>query len=130
MKKLLVLITAMAFVVLGTGLALAGEYHAGNTNFCADCHTMHFSMQHGFSGGTVTSGPGTQGGNWLSATGPNQFLLKAPPNELCLACHDGQIFAPDVLGANTNASPTQGRRAGALNDVALGAPNDTWKGHT
>ena len=31
---------------------------------------------------------------------------------------------------NTNASPSQGREAGALNDAALGAPYETWKGHT
>jgi Doubled CXXCH motif (Paired_CXXCH_1) len=35
-----------------------------------------------------------------------------------------------VLGTNTNASPTQGRSAGAVNDPALGAPYEHWKGHT
>jgi hypothetical protein len=57
-------------------------------------------------------------------------LLKAPANQLCLSCHDGQTFAPDVLGLNTNASPSQGRSAGALNDPALGTPYEEWKGHT
>jgi hypothetical protein len=69
-------------------------------------------------------------GNWLGTTGPNQFLLKAPPNQLCLACHDGQTFAPDVLAINSNASPSQGREAGAINEAASGAPYDMWKGHT
>jgi hypothetical protein len=90
---------------------------------------MHFSMQHGWSGGTVST-TAAPNGNWLSTTGPNEYLLKAPANQLCLSCHDGQSFAPDVLGANNNASPSQGRSAGALNDPALGAPYDNWKGHT
>jgi cytochrome c553 len=56
--------------------------------------------------------------------------LKAPSNLLCLSCHDGQTFAPDVLGFNANASPIQGRNAGALNDTAGASPYQTWKGHT
>ena len=31
------------------------------------------------------------------ASGPFQGLLKASPNDLCLACHDGTGVAPDVL---------------------------------
>ncbi len=124
MKKIL----AVA-AILVAGVAFAGEYHSGTTLVCADCHTMHFSMQHGWAGGTVSTS-GALGGDWLGTTGPNAFLLKAPANQLCLSCHDGQSFAPDVLGTNFNAAPSQGRRAGALNDVALGAPYDAWKGHT
>ena len=110
--------------------AVAGEYHSGATLICADCHTMHFSMQHSFDGTTPVPTTAQQNGNWLGASGPNSFLLKAPANQLCLSCHDGQSFAPDVLGDNSNASPSQGREAGALNEVASGAPYDTWKGHT
>ena len=40
------------------------------------------------------------------------------------------MLAPDVLGVNANASPTNGRSAGALNNPTLGAPYDTFKGHT
>jgi hypothetical protein len=117
---------------------LAGEWHAGATNVCTDCHTMHFSMQHNWDGTTpvptvptnVTSAG--MSGNWLGTVGPNQRLLKAPVNQLCLTCHDGTTFAPDVLGVNTNAgaSVIQGRSAGALNTPALGTPYETWKGHT
>jgi len=86
-------------------------------------------MQHGWGGGAVSTTV-QPNGNWLSASGPNQFLLKAPANQLCLACHDGQSFAPDVLGVNANASPANGRSAGALNDPTQGTPYDQWKGHT
>lgn len=129
MKYLTTMIFAAALVIAAATASTAGEYHSGNNLLCYDCHTMHFSMQHGFDGGAVSTTL-QLGGGWLGTTGPNEFLLKAPANALCLACHDGQTFAPDVLGTNTNASPTQGREAGALNEVALGAPYDAWKGHT
>lgn len=126
MKKLL----AVAFALIAVE-ALAGEWHTGQNNLCTDCHTMHFSMQHTWDGtGTVTNGTPAANGNWLGATGPNHYLLKAPANQLCLACHDGQTFAPDVMGANANPSPTQGRSAGALNDTTGAAPYQTFKGHT
>jgi hypothetical protein len=121
----------LAMVLLLVSGGTTGEYHSGGTLLCYDCHTMHFSMAHGFAG---EAGPPPQtpqaGGFWLGSTGPNEYLLKAPANELCLACHDNQTFAPDVLGVNQNASPSQGRQAGALNRVGLGVPYETWKGHT
>jgi hypothetical protein len=117
-------------VVLGLGgLAWAGDYHVTSTLLCYDCHTMHYSQQHGWAGGSVGTTP-VLGGDWLGASGPNTYLLKAPVNQLCQACHDGQSLAPDVVGANANASPTQGRSAGALNTAALGTPYEAWKGHT
>jgi hypothetical protein len=121
-----------ALFAAAAGIALAGEWHAGSTNVCTDCHTMHFSMQHDWTTGGAVSGSlvGSANGNWIGTVGPNDFLLKLPPNQLCLACHDGQTFAPDVLGNNINPSPTNGRQAGALNDPTQGAPYDTWKGHT
>ncbi|MBI4522598.1 MAG: hypothetical protein HY695_02165 [Deltaproteobacteria bacterium] len=123
----LALLTAVMVIATATA-GTAGEYHAGGTLLCYDCHTMHFSMQHGWGGGAVGTTP-EQGGNWLSTTGPNTFLLKAPANELCLSCHNGSSVAPDVLEANANASPASGRSAGALNETGAG-PYETWKGHT
>jgi hypothetical protein len=128
MKNKLTLFAA-ALAILAVP-AFAGEWHSGTTNLCSDCHTMHFSMQHNWDGTTPVSETAQPNGNWLSATGPNNFLLKAPANELCLQCHDGQTFAPDVLGANTNAAPAGGRSAGAVNESGLGAPYETYKGHT
>jgi hypothetical protein len=130
MRRIMIVMVAFAAVGLWAGLAMAGEYHAGTTNVCYDCHTMHFSMEHGFGGATKPGTTPAPGGDWLSGSGPNIYLLKAPANQLCLACHDGQSFAPDVLGTNINTSPSQGRSAGALNDNALGGPYEPWKGHT
>jgi len=126
----------LALVLLLASSGTTGLYHSGGTLYCYDCHTMHFSMQHNWDGTTPVptspTGSGTAwSGNWLSATGPNEFLLKAPANALCLSCHDGQTFAPDVFEVNTNAgSYTQGREAGALRDTVGAAPYYTWTGHT
>ncbi len=122
--QLLIIAGVILVATMLTGTAPAGEYHSGATLICSDCHTMHFSMQHGWDGGSVGTTP-AQGGSWVGSTGPNAFLLKAPANELCLACHNGQTFAPDVLGANSN--PSYVREAGALTDAT---PYDSWKGHT
>lgn len=130
MRRCFVLAAAVAVVALWAGVAAAGEWHSGSNNFCVDCHTMHFSMSHNWDGTTPVPTTPAPGGNWLGTTGPNNFLLKAPVNQLCTSCHDGQTFAPDVVKANTNASPTQGRSAGALNDAAGGAGYDSYKGHT
>jgi hypothetical protein len=131
MKYLIATIFAAVIVMASASTGTAGLYHTGNTLLCYDCHTMHNSMQHGFGGGAVSTTP-TLGGDWIAnaKADPQKFLLKAPANQLCLACHDGQSFAPDVLGININASPTQGREAGALNDMAGAAPYEPWKGHT
>lgn len=122
-------VTLVLLLLLVTG-GTAGLYHTGGNLLCSDCHTTHFSMQHTWDGTLTVPTTPQPGGNWLGGTGPNEFLLKLPANELCLSCHSGQTFAPDVLGANANASPTEGRQAGALNQAGLGTPYETWKGHT
>jgi hypothetical protein len=123
----------LAVVLLLASGGSTGEYHSGQALLCYDCHTIHFSMQHGWdSNNPVQTTPPTSGntGNWLGTTGPNVHLLKMPANELCLACHNAQAIAPDVLADNANAMPQNGRSAGALNDATVGAPYDIWKGHT
>ncbi len=100
--------------------ASTGEYHYGQTLVCFDCHTMHYSQQHQYDG---TPGQGTPA---LSG-GPNARLLRAAGvNNLCMACHDGQSFAPDVFEGHSNGYV---RQAGALNRVGS-PPYETWKGHT
>ena len=121
----------LAILIAAAFPVIAGEWHAGGTNVCTDCHTMHFSMQHNWENGNAPSVNPAANGDWLSTSGPNQFLLKAPANQLCAGCHDGQTFAPDVIEVNTNTTGlTQGRSAGALNDLASGAPYDQFRGHT
>ncbi len=128
-RRLLVLTTALALVALPV---VAAEWHTADNNVCTDCHTMHYSMQHGFSGGPVNYVSQTADGNWLGSPtqGPNHYLLKQPANDLCIACHDGQPFAPDVVGINTNPSPANGRSAGALNEVGGVDGYAEWMGHT
>jgi len=130
MKYFGIAVLAAIMVLAGVAAGTAGEYHSGQSLLCYDCHTMHFSMQHGLDGsaGPVSNTP-TTGGNWLGATGPNQFLLKAPANTLCLGCHDGKSFAPDVLAANGGIGTTN-RQAGALNNTSGATPYETYKGHT
>jgi hypothetical protein len=90
--------------------AFAGDYHSGITLKCFDCHVMHYSQQHGYSPGAGTGGTFTP----LGPGGPFHYLLRDHINELCLACHDGQSFAPDVFEAHGNGYV---RQAGALNEV-------------
>ena len=66
---------------------------------------MHFSRSRDTSGGTGDK-------DWQLGTGPNHYLLKSDPNDLCLACHDERAGIPDVLGSDIN-SITGGRSAGA-----------------
>lgn len=112
--------------LLVSSASFAGEYHYQQTLLCFDCHTMHGSMQHGWAGGTVST-TAVLGGSWLASTNPNTYLLKkANDVQLCLACHDGQTFAPDVMGENT-ASTSFVRQAGAIPTGI--APYENWKGH-
>lgn len=101
----------------------AARYHVGDSLLCSDCHTMHSSMAHDWAGGAVAPGPALDG-NWLGATGPNPSLLRAASAiDVCLACHDGRTFAPDVVGADVNGLVE--RSAGHFFDVD--APNH--RGH-
>ncbi len=121
----------LALVLMLASGGTTGEYHVGGTLLCYDCHTIHFNQSHGWGGapGPLGTAP-VAGGDWLGATGPNAYLLKMPANDLCQACHDGKGFAPDVVGANFNTSPTEGRQAGALNLTGGTGDYVEWKGHT
>jgi len=124
-SKIALLACILVLSIFPVTLSVAGEYHYGAALVCYDCHTMHFSQSHNWDGTTPVGTTPTTGGNWLGASGPISYLLKAPANQLCLACHDGKTFAPDVLGANTN---NYVRAAGAISTGT--APYENWKGHT
>jgi hypothetical protein len=59
-------------------------------------------MEHNYSGGTGEEGV-VPSFPW--STTPAAYLLKKPTSlELCLACHDGKVGVPDVVGNDINGS--------------------------
>ncbi len=118
MKNALHLLLTVCVFMLAAGPSVAGLAHVGDSLACADCHTMHYSMQHNYSGGST--------GLVVDPTGPFKGLLKASPNNLCLACHNGTGSAPDVL----ENPGSYVRQAGALNRVVGSSSYPIWTGHT
>jgi hypothetical protein len=118
MKRFFGLLGVVALAVCLPLVAVAGDYHTGSTLVCSDCHVMHYSQSHGYN--ADGSGYFTP----LGSGGPYEYLLRNDVNDLCLTCHDGSSFAPDVYGPNTNGYV---RQAGALN--RLGDGNEAT-GHT
>lgn len=116
MKRILAVVAAVA--LMAAGQAWAGDYHHGASLICAECHVMHYSQTHGYnpdgSGITVP----------LGGSGPYHYLLRNDINELCLTCHDGNSWAPDVLGINAGSNV---RMAGFLNEDGSGVEAS---GHT
>ena len=120
--KWFALSAAVAFLVLAPS-AMAGDYHKNATLSCQQCHIMHYSQSHGYNpdGSGFFSNPG--------AGGPFHFLLRDEVNDLCLACHDNNSIAPDVLGAaNLGNEPGSVRQAGYLNRLGIEGLEPT--GHT
>lgn len=115
------LVVAMAVALsLVASLSFAGDYHMGINLICSDCHVMHYSQSHGYN-------PSGSGIFTPLAAGPHEFLLRNDVNDLCLSCHDGQAFAPDVFEANFNSYV---RQAGALNQVGGNGLYPPATGHT
>ncbi len=121
MKRVISLLAACALLSIALP-ALAGDYHSGTSLICSDCHVAHFSQSHALSGPIVPFGP----------AGPYEFLLRNEVNDLCLTCHNGQPFAPDVFGVNGGAA--RNRLAGGLNAAPGHMANDAGysadDGHT
>ncbi len=107
MKKLIII--GIAFVAFLAINAVAGDYHSGTTLNCNECHVLHFSESHKLSDDGISGHSNVA----LGAGGPFHYLLRNHVNELCLTCHDGNFWAPDVLGAPTGA--VTNRLGGALN---------------
>lgn len=115
MKRLSVLLSVL-FVAGTAMIAAAGDYHYGTSLICSDCHTAHYSQQHGYA-------PGNNNFTPLGAGGPFVGLLRDDENKLCLSCHNNQGWAPDVFGANGGTARL--RQAGGLNIAAgHGISND------
>jgi len=123
MKRLIIAVGVLACFGLA-GPASAGDHHSGTSLICSDCHTAHFSNQHGYTVGDPTPYLGT---------GPNDYLLRDDTNNLCLSCHNNESTTPDVFGTNTGLV-SGNRVAGALNaapgHLSPGAGYDDIDGHT
>jgi hypothetical protein len=110
MRRLAVLLVAVAALAGLANLAVAGDYHVGRLLICSDCHIAHGSQTHGYATDADTTWVGPH-----AADPPYPYLLRGETvNNACLNCHDGKMNIPDVLMAGTNP-PLHGRSAGALN---------------
>ena len=119
-KHLVTGVVAVAFLALAS-FAFAGDFHFGVDLVCSDCHVMHASQQHGNEAdGTGTFTP-------LGGSGPYHYLLRNEVNELCLSCHNGQAWAPDVFETHSNGYV---RQAGALNEEGGNGLYPPATGHT
>ena len=100
----------------------AGSWHRGESLVCSDCHTMHGSQAHAWGAPSPPSSTPAPGGDWLSATAPSSKLLKAAPDQLCVACHDGSTSgAPDVIApVGYVADPAGGAFESVSTPSALG----------
>jgi hypothetical protein len=120
MKKNLMRIGIGLGVLAMASVALAGDFHAGITLICQDCHVMHYSQSHGYNP--------DGSGSWATlANGPHHALLRNDINDLCLSCHDNQAWAPDVFEAHGNGYIRQG---GALNELGGNGQYPEFTGHT
>ena len=119
-RKFIAMAGALAVATWSSG-AVAGDYHYSTDLVCSDCHVMHYSQQHGYNpDGTGLFTP-------LGGAGPHHYLLRNDINDLCLSCHDGQGWAPDVLEAHGNGYV---RQAGALNEEGGNGLYPPTTGHT
>lgn len=113
MRRLMILVSVVLTMGIGAS-ARAGDFHTGASLVCSDCHVAHSSQSHTYTGSGSVFPP-------IGTAGPYPDLLRDEETKLCLACHDGQSFAPDVFGASAT---NQRRLAGALNAKAGTIPND------
>ena len=92
MKKKMLCVGIGLGILAMASMALAGDFHYGVTLNCADCHTMHYSQQHGYNP--------DGGGNFTAlADGPHEYLLRNDINDLCLSCHDGVSTFDAIINA-------------------------------
>lgn len=118
-RNLFVIAVVLAALTMAAG-AYAGDFHTGAGLKCQDCHTMHHSQAHSYnSDGSGSFTP-------LSGT-PHEYLLRDDINDLCLSCHNGQVWAPDVFESHSNGYV---RQAGALNVLGGNGSYPPITGHT
>jgi hypothetical protein len=113
MKRLIVLLPVLLLAGVAS-MAMAGDFHYNTSLVCSDCHVMHYSQSHGYTVGGSVFPP-------LGPSGPYDYLLRNEQNVMCLACHNGQSWAPDVFGENITGTT---RLAGGLNADPAHMAND------
>lgn len=109
--------------VMGSYPDAEPRFHSGSTLACSDCHISHASQTH-------LRDPNAPGMNEpVPYVGnPNPKLLRAgDPLDLCLTCHDGRSFAPDVL--NEDANGLAQRSAGFFGNPDAVNPHGHDLGH-
>lgn len=123
MRRLIICFSVLLAVGIGVSVQ-AGDFHVGTSLVCSDCHVAHYSQSHTYTGSGTVFPP-------LGTGGPFNSLLRNEEVKMCLACHDGQSWAPDVFGGS--ATNTR-RQAGGLNalsgTIANEAGYDEIDGHT
>src|SRR6266496_4390644 len=87
-------VLAICTLALAPATVRAGDYHSGTSLICSDCHVAHGSQGHVYQTGDPFAPS-------VAAGAPYKFLLRDEDNNLCLSCHDGKTWAPDVFGSNT-----------------------------
>jgi hypothetical protein len=128
MKKTLVALTALLAIVAIP--AFAGDNYHYNANMnCSDCHSMHASAHNNLTDGSAITTPSgvvpstdinpyypdpANAANGAYAPG-HHSLLKG--EDVCATCHDGQDWAPDVIGDNDNG---YARSAGGVREGVVG----------
>ena len=129
------------FLVILLSLLLVGvartqfpenDFHGSHLE-CAECHTMHYSQQHDYSGNVPSDyKTGDLRTDGLPANsdsgGPfEKLLIKGNVTDLCLVCHDGMVGIPDVYEADINELDE--RAAGFFTDLGDLSPNGHNLGH-
>lgn len=108
MKKYIFLVAMLSLAAIPAMAQGFANYHYGQSMNCSDCHSMHASAHNNLTDGSAITTPNLVNDSTINPyyTAPNpgagrHYLLKA--TDVCASCHDGQTWAPDVIGANTNA---------------------------
>jgi hypothetical protein len=111
MKRTLVGLTVLLALAAIPAMAQSvgfNNYHYNANMNCSDCHSMHASAHNNLTDGSAITTPNTTPGAainpyYIAPTAPAEgrhYLLKN--DDVCATCHDGQTWAPDVIGDNTN----------------------------
>lgn len=107
MRKATFILTVLLAIAAFPAFAQFDNYHYNANMNCSDCHSMHASAHNNLTDGSEIETSNTTGGTAINPYYPNQpangrhYLLKN--TDVCASCHDGQTWAPDVIGDNFNS---------------------------